>query len=168
MNPGTASPPFELSRHFAASAVQLWRAWTEAEQLRQWFSSPGTTLQTCDLVFRPGGHFHYGMRMPDGQTLWGLWTFRVIVPMQSLVLVSQFSDAGRGLTRLPLSASWPLHTLSTTRFSADGAGSRMSVQWTPLDATPEEQASFDAAHASMAAGMGGMLDQLAAYLARPA
>jgi uncharacterized protein YndB with AHSA1/START domain len=40
------------------------------------------------------------------------------------------------------------------------------VHWSPYEATAEEQAAFDAGHASMTGGWGGVFDKLEAYLAR--
>lgn len=165
MNTHENSRPFVIERWFAASPLQVWRAWTEADQLQLWFGPKGSSVVHWQLNLRPGGHFHYALRMPDGQEMWGLWTFRVIVPLQTLVLVNSFSDAQRGITRHPMSATWPLQTLSTTQFSADGDGCRLALQWEPLDASAEERATFDAAHAGMSQGWGGTMDQLDAYLA---
>jgi len=39
------------------------------------------------------------------------------------------------------------------------------VRWQTLDATAEEQNTFDTMHDSMTQGWGGTMDQLAAYLA---
>jgi len=39
------------------------------------------------------------------------------------------------------------------------------ARWQTLDATPEEQKTFDTMHDSMTQGWGGTMDQLAAYLA---
>ena len=40
------------------------------------------------------------------------------------------------------------------------------MTWRTLDATDEEQKTFDAMHDSMTQGWGGTMDQLAAYLAK--
>ena len=65
-----------------------------------------------------------------------------------------------------MSSTWPLTTLSTTTLTVDGHGTRLALCWQALDANDEENATFDAAHAGMAHGWGGTMDQLNAYLAR--
>ncbi len=56
--------------------------------------------------------------------------------------------------------------LSTFTFEElPGGKARFTVRWAPYEATAEEQAVFDAGHASMTGGWGGTLDKLEAYLA---
>ena len=47
---------------------------------------------------------------------------------------------------------------------APGGKTKFTVRWSPYEATPEEQATFDAGHASMTGGWSGTFDQLEAYL----
>jgi uncharacterized protein YndB with AHSA1/START domain len=44
--------------------------------------------------------------------------------------------------------------------------SKVTIRWSPHNATAEEQQTFDTSHDSMRQGWGGTLDQLVAYLAR--
>jgi uncharacterized protein YndB with AHSA1/START domain len=69
------------------------------------------------MDLNPGGRFHYCMKTPDGHAMWGRWTFLEILPPEKLVVVVSFSDAKGGVTRHPMSATWPLETLSTTTFT---------------------------------------------------
>ena len=103
-----------------------------------------------------------------GIEMWGKWTFREIVPQSKLVVEIAFSDKELGVTRHPFAPDWPLHTLSTTIFEgAEAAGDRtiVTTQWDTMNATPAEQACFDNGHDGMNQGWGGMMDQLAEYLA---
>jgi uncharacterized protein YndB with AHSA1/START domain len=55
--------------------------------------------------------------------------------------------------------------LSTFTFeNASGDKTKFTVRWQTLEATPEEQQTFDTMHDSMTQGWGGTMDQLAAYL----
>ena len=81
-------------------------------------------------------------------------------------MVINFSDAELGVTRHPMSPTWPLSTLSTTTLTDEGHGTRMSLQWQALDGNDEENVTFDGAHAGMTQGWGYTMDQLARYLAR--
>ena len=98
--------------------------------------------------------------------MWGLFKYREIVPQEKLVFVNSFSDEQGGVTRHPGSATWPLYMLSTFIFEdAPGGKTKFTVTWRTLDATDEEQKTFDTMHDSMIQGCGGTMDQLAAYLA---
>jgi uncharacterized protein YndB with AHSA1/START domain len=158
--------PFTISRTFDAPRELVWQALTQLEHLGHWMSPAGMEPVPGSLDLRVGGVYHYGMRAPNGQVMWGKWTFREIVAPERLVVVVNFSDADKGVTRHPMAPTWPLSTLSTTTLTPEGKGTRMTLVWHALDASDEENASFDAAHAGMTQGWGGTMDQLAAYLAR--
>lgn len=47
----------------------VWRAWTEPEHLKRWFTpAPWTTID-CTIDLRPGGQFSTTMQSPEGKTL---------------------------------------------------------------------------------------------------
>lgn len=160
--------PFVATRAFAAPRDVVWRAWTERAQLMRWFGPAGCTIPRLELDLRPGGRCHYAMRTPDGRLMWGKWTYREVVPPERLVLVQSFSDEEGGVTRHPLSADWPLETLSTTTFAdhaGEGGGTVLTLRWSPLNPTEAERHAFDAGRAGMTAGWGGTFAQLDHYLA---
>lgn len=158
------SKDFILTRELDAPRELVWAAWTEEARLREWFGPKGTTMPACKMDFRPGGTFHYAMRMPNGQDMWGKWTFREIVAPEKLVLVSSFSDADGGITRHPMAANWPLETLSTTTFEEKDGKTLLTIRWSPHNATDVERQTFDASHDGMKMGWAGTMEQLIAYL----
>lgn len=155
---------FVISRAFDAPRELLWKVWTERDHLMKWFGPKGFGMPKCNMDFRPGGIFHYCMLTPDGREMWGKWVFREIDAPNRLVMVSSFSDADGGLTRHPFNAQWPLETLSTTTFESQDDKTLLTIRWQPLNATPEERATFDDSHASMQQGWGGTFEQLQDYL----
>ncbi len=162
------SKDFVISRVFDASRELLWDCFTDPARMKRWWGPKGFKVIASDLDLRVGGTYHYGMTAPDGSTMWGLFTYREIVPPERQVFVNCFSDANRGVTRHPMAPTWPLQLLSTFTFEdAPGGKTRLTVRWHALDATPEEQATFgsDQSRVSMTNGWGGTMDQLAAYLA---
>jgi len=163
---GDQSAKFVASRTFSSPREAVFRAFTEPDQMKQWWPPKGFTMLVSNMDLRPGGSYHYAMRAPDGTEMWGKFVFREVVPPERLVLVNSFSDPYGGLTRHPMSATWPLQMLSVFRFDAQDGGTVFSVEWSPLDPTVDERATFDASHEGMAQGWSGTLDQLAAYLAK--
>ncbi len=158
---------FVTTRVFDAARDRVWQAWTEAERLRQWWGPKGFRVSHCKVDLRPGGLMHYCLRSPDGQEMWGRFVYREIVPRERLVFINSFSDPKGGVTRHPGHASWPLETLSTVTFEAQGAGTKVTVQWIPADsATDAERKTFDEGRESMKMGWTGTFDQFAAYLAK--
>jgi len=155
---------FIITRQFNAPRELVWKAWTEREHLMKWFGPKGVTIPAAKMDFRPDGIFHYCMKTPDGKEMWGKWIFREIVPPKKLVLINSFSDADGGITRHPLSPTWPQEMLSTTTFEEVDGKTKLTIQWVPFNATEEEIKTFDSARGGMTQGWTGTFEQLEQYL----
>jgi uncharacterized protein YndB with AHSA1/START domain len=163
----TKSPDFILSREFDAPRDLVWKAFTEAERMKHWWGPKGFTVIASKMDFRPGGTYHYGMKAPDGSPIWGKMRYREIVAPEKMVFINSFSDEAGGITRHPMSPTWPLEMLTIFTFEElPGGKTKFTVTWRPHNATAEEQATFDAGHNSMRGGWTGTMDQLEAYLAK--
>jgi uncharacterized protein YndB with AHSA1/START domain len=157
-----------VQRALSAPRDLVYRVWTEREHLARWFGPKGCTIPVCDLDLRPGGSFHYCMRFPGGQEMWGKWAFREVVRGERLVFESSFSDAAGAIVRAPFSTLWPLRTLSSVTFeqhAGKGGGTVVTVRGIPLDASEAERRTFDEGHASMRQGWAGTFEQLAGHVA---
>jgi len=167
--PRSGSEPFVIRRVVHAPCELVYKVWTQQEHLAAWCGPRGVTITKASLELRPGGRFHYGMRLPDGGMMWALWTFREIVPNQKLVFVLTFSDEHGNVTRAPFDQRWPERMLTTVVFEPHagiGKGTVITITKSALDANAEEQSVFDEGHQSMKGGWGGTLDVLADYLAK--
>jgi uncharacterized protein YndB with AHSA1/START domain len=165
----TISKDFVISRVLNAPRDLVWECFTDPARMKQWWGPKGVKIMKSDMDLRVGGTYHYGMQTPDGKVMWGKFVYREVTPPQSLVFINSFSDEAGGLTRHPMSPTWPLQMLSTFTFDEEPGGkTKFTVRWSPHDATEEEQKTFDAGHASMTGGWGGTMDQLEAYLAKAA
>jgi uncharacterized protein YndB with AHSA1/START domain len=159
------SKDFVVMRVFDAPRDLLWTCFTDPERMKHWWGPKGFTVIASKMDLRVGGTYHYGMTTPNGSAMWGLFTYREIVPQQRLVFVNSFSDEKGGITRHPSHAKWPLQMLSTFTFEdAPGGKTKFTVRWQTLDATAEEQNTFDTRHDSMTQGWSGTMQQLEAYL----
>ncbi len=47
----------------------VWKAWTEPEHLKQWFTPKPWETVDCEIDLRPGGVFSVTMRSPEGETM---------------------------------------------------------------------------------------------------
>jgi uncharacterized protein YndB with AHSA1/START domain len=158
--------PFETSRVFDAPRAKVWQAWTEPARLKQWWGPKGFKVHTCKLDLRPGGTFIYGMTAPDGSDMWGKFVYREVSAPEKLVFIVSFSDPQGGVTRHPMSPNWPRYVLSTVEFAEEAGKTRVTVRWTPHDATEAERKVFEDSREGMKQGWGGTLDQLEAYLGK--
>jgi hypothetical protein len=96
--------------------------------------------------------------------MWGKWTFVEIAAPARLSCLVSFSDELGGVSRHPMSATWPLQTLSVASFDAQGEKTLFTLRWSAYHATSEERQTFNGGHEGMRQGWGGTLDQLAGYL----
>jgi uncharacterized protein YndB with AHSA1/START domain len=163
----TQSKDFVITRMFDAPRELVWTCFTEPERMKEWWGPKGSTIVASKMDLRVGGNYHGAMRDPQGNVMWAKFVYREVAPPERLVWEHSFSDEAGGLTRHPLSATWPLKLLTTvTLEEAAGGRTRLTLHWSPLDATEEEQKTFAAAHNSMLGGWTGTFDQLDAYLRR--
>jgi len=160
-----ADAEFVISRLFKAPRQQVWEAWTRPEILAQWFGPKGvtSTIKTFDL--RPGGTMHGRMDRPDGSVMWVKFAYREVVAPKRLVWEHSFSDEHANIVPSPFGGPWPLRILSTVTLEEEGAGTRLTLVWRPLDASAEERQAFAAMTDSMTEGWGGTFDRLGETLA---
>ena len=161
----TKNKDFVMSRVFDAPRDLVWQAFTQPERMKEWWGPKGFKVIAANMDLRVGGTYHYGMRAPDGNTMWGKFTYREIVPPEKLVFINSFSDEKGGITRHPMNPSWPLELRSTFTFEEQQDGkTKFTLRWSTYNATAEEQQIFDEGAASMTQGWSGTLDQLETYL----
>jgi uncharacterized protein YndB with AHSA1/START domain len=60
------SREIQITRLYDAPVETVWDAWTDPEQVAQWWGPRGFTLTTHSKDLRPGGIWHYTMHGPDG------------------------------------------------------------------------------------------------------
>jgi uncharacterized protein YndB with AHSA1/START domain len=89
-----------LERVFNAPRELVFKAFSEAEHLKQWWGPRGWTVTVCNVDFRPGGIWHYCMKCMDknqgdfyGFESWGKAVYEEIVTNEKIVYVDYFSDA---------------------------------------------------------------------------
>jgi uncharacterized protein YndB with AHSA1/START domain len=158
---------FVISRVFDAPRDLVWKAFTDPDHMKQWWGPKGFTVIQSKMDLRPGGTYHYGMRAPDGSAMWGKFVYREVAAPARMVFINSFSDEAGGITRHPMAPTWPLEMLSIFTFEEEPGGkTKLTIRWSPHNATEEERKTFDASHDNMRQGWNGTLEQLTAYLAK--
>ncbi len=156
---------FVISRVFDAPRELVWKAFSDPDRMKEWWGPKGFKVIAAKMDFRAGGSYHYGMEAPNGAAMWGKFVYREIVPPERMVFINSFSDEAGGITRHPMSPSWPLEMVSTFTFEEQPGGkTKLTIRWSAYNASVEEQKTFDTSHDGMQQGWGGTLDQLAEYL----
>ena len=57
----------KVSREFAADVSLVWKAWTQADLLDQWWAPRPWRTETKSMEFKPGGRWVYEMVGPSGE-----------------------------------------------------------------------------------------------------
>jgi len=161
------SNDFVISRLLDAPRSRVWQAFTGLERMKQWWGPKGFTVIDGKMDLRPGGIFHYSLRSADGFITWAKFTYREIVAPERLVYMNALSDEAGGTTRHPIVPTWPLELLTTiTLEEQPGGKTKLTVRWSPHNATVEECKTFNASHEIMRQGWDSTLDRLVEYLAK--
>lgn len=75
-----------LTRTFVAPGGRLFRAWTDAEELKKWFGPVGYATPIAEVDLRVGGKYRLGMRrLPDGDIFYLTGTYREVRAPEKLV-----------------------------------------------------------------------------------
>ncbi len=122
----------KASKDFSVPADQLYRAWVEPEELKQWWHPMGNQLQEVTNELKEGGHIRY--------------VFETSQHHHPFEITGQYDEVKEG-ERLVYSWNWQLPDQAvgnsryqlTVVFSIQGNGSRLEV-------TQENFASEEAVH----------------------
>ena len=143
-----------MERTFDAPRELVFRAWSDAEHLKQWFGPKGWTTPVCNVDFREGGRWHYCFRSPEGEESWGLAHYREIVTPERIVYVDTFADADgnrlEGTPEMVISLSF-----------AESGGKTTVTATTQFASVEDLEATVGM---GMVEGMGETWDRLAEYL----
>ena len=83
-------------RELDAAPEVAWRAWSDPEQIRQWWGPTGFTCTRADVDFRVGGSTLVTMQAPaeyGGFSMHNRWTYTAITEPSRIEFVSTFADA---------------------------------------------------------------------------
>ena len=159
---------FEIARVFKAPRDRVWTAWSEADQLKQWWGPKGCTIETPHLEFRPGGFFHYAMKFEGAPTMWGRFNYRKIVAPERIVWLNSFSNEKCGIARAPFSELCPLEIENTVTFTEHAGITTVVLCAEPFGESAEERRFFDelCSSRSLEQGYGSTFEQLAEHVAK--
>ena len=159
---------FEIARVFKAPRDRVWKAWSEADQLKHWWGPKGSTIETPHLEFRPGGFFHYAMKFAGAPTMWGRFNYRKIVAPERIVWLNSFSNERCGIARAPFSELCPLEIENTVTFTEQAETTTVMLCAEPFGENAEERRFFDelCSSGSLEQGYGGTFEQLAEHVAK--
>jgi len=84
-----------FTRVFEAPVEQLWKAWSDSEQVMRWWGPEHFTSPSAEMDFREGGTSLVCMRAPQefgGQDMYSTWAYTNIVPMERIEYIHNLAD----------------------------------------------------------------------------
>lgn len=153
-NAPTANHELVLTRLIAAPRAKVYRAWTEPELLKQWFTPRPWTTPVVEVDVRPGGTNYILMRGPNGEEFPNHGVYLEVVKDQRLVITDAYTKAWEPSVK-------PFMTVILT-FEDEGGKTRYTARvrhWTAEDKAQHEAMGFHE-------GWGKATDQLEALVAR--
>ncbi|NGN40956.1 SRPBCC family protein [Mesorhizobium sp. CGMCC 1.15528] len=141
-----------LTRLIDAPREKVFKAWTDAELLKQWFAPLPWTTPAVEVDVRPGGSSMFVMRDPDGNDYPNKGVYLEVVESEKLVFTDAFTEAW-------LPSEKPFFTGVLT-FEDEGGKTRYTARarhWTKEDRDAHEKMGFHE-------GWGQCADQLEALV----
>lgn len=131
-----------VTRRFAASPAQVYRAHIDPEIIKKWMLGPdGWTMPVCINEARPGGKIRYEWANADGRGFYLTGEFIELEPPHRIVHVE----------RMHLPDPTPDNRIVTT-FERDGKGTLMTMRMTLPDAATREAILKSGMETGMEAG----------------
>jgi uncharacterized protein YndB with AHSA1/START domain len=150
---GSAAEPTQkeliITRVFDAPRELVFKAWTEARHMAQWWGPKGFTNPVCELDARPGGAIRIHMKAHYGEVYPMGGVFHEIVPPERLVFTSTALIDETGVTQLEI--------LNTVTFAEHNGKTRLTLHAKVVKAT----AAAAQALTGMDLGWSQSLDRLA-------
>jgi len=152
-----------VTRVFDAPVKQVWRAWSDSDQVMRWWGPTGFTSPSAEMDFREGGTSLVCMRAPKefgGQDMYNTWTYRKIVPMERIEFIQNFADKDGNKVdpaKMGIPPGVPHEVRHVITFKALG-DNRTEMTVTEYGYTSDQ------AHDISKAGMEQCLDKMAASL----
>jgi uncharacterized protein YndB with AHSA1/START domain len=136
-----------ITRVYEAPRELVWKAWTEPEELVQWWGPPGwtTPIETVTMEVTPGGVFRLTSISDEGEEMPVSGVYREVVEPERLVLDE------------PAEGAWHEGAVSVVRLTDLGDGRTEMAYHATIQTTGEMRT-----HAER--GIAGTLDRLAGHL----
>lgn len=157
---GSGKASVSITRILNAPRALVWQAWTDPQQLAQWWGPHEFTAPLCELDLRPGGAILIHMRGPKGSPFDMIMpmkgTFREIKAPERLVFTSSAFHDENGNPQLEV--------LNTVTFEEYNGKTRMSLHAEVIKSTP----AVAGAIAGMEQGWTQSIEKLAAQVEKMA
>ena len=153
----------KIVREFRAPKSLVFQAFSTAEAFAEWWGPVGMPITILHFNFKKNGKLHYKME-GNGQVMWGLFKYHNIVNPDLIEFVNSFSDEVGNICRPPFPIEFPLEIFNQMTLAEKNGITTVTLAGHPINATPEQEATYFSMIANMRQGFEGTLNQLESYL----
>ncbi len=86
-----------IERTFNAPLKLVWEAWSQPENIAQWWGPKGMETKVLEHNFKVGGHWKYVMQMPNGGEFITEGVYSEIVEFKKIVSSADFKPMTEGV-----------------------------------------------------------------------
>jgi uncharacterized protein YndB with AHSA1/START domain len=129
------TPPqqLEVSRVIRADQDRVFSAWTDPDQIVQWWGAGGVICTQAELQLVVGGTYRFANQTPDGSTMWITGTFQRIEPPNELAYTWAMEPIGADTH----------YSLVVVSFDRVADGTRVTVVQTDIPSQEAHQIHLD-------------------------
>jgi len=132
-DPGASGETVAISHVFDADRKRVFRAWTDPEQLAQWYAPDGCTIDFKSIDIGEGGSFHSCIHNPVHGDCWCKGHYLEITAPERLVFTMIITNEnGDDITpeAAGMAPGWPVMTTVTVSFEEQGNKTRILLRQT--------------------------------------
>jgi uncharacterized protein YndB with AHSA1/START domain len=126
-----------ITYEFNAPVKMVFDAWTQPEQLLQWFAPTGCGLKFESIDVRKGGSFHSCISNPQFGDCWCKGTYLEIDYPNKLVFTMEVADAtGNSISAIDagMDSEWPDSTTVDVTFTENNGKTKVELRQTVSEA----------------------------------
>ncbi len=147
-----------ITRQINAPRNVVWRCWTEAALLKQWYCPKPWQVTQAEIDLRPGGRMNTVLEGPSGEKHDNKGVFLEIVPMERLIFTDAFTEGF-----IPTHKAFMVGVVCLSEGMAEGTTMQWSARhWSAEDMSKHESMGFHDGWSAAAAQLADLARHIAA------
>ncbi|MEO6523096.1 MAG: SRPBCC domain-containing protein [Mucilaginibacter sp.] len=150
-----------ITHIFDAPVSLVFKAWTNPEQLVQWYAPNGCSINFIEIDISEGGNYYSCITTSTGYKCWCKGTYLEIVSNSKIVQTMNMADEHGNLVEpavIGMDPEWPKETLLTITFEEQDNKTKLTLHQTASEVVAKRTGAYQS--------WGQMLDNLAVLTAQ--
>ena len=134
-----------ITHLFEAPPELVFKAWTEAGHLQQWYAPEGCTVEIKTIEVKEGGRFHSCIHDPVHGACWIIGVYKEVLAPRRLVftmILSNEQGENVNANTAGKSKEWPEEIITTVTFEPVGKHTRLTLHQTVAEAEARKTGAY--------------------------